>query len=154
MKILEQNVLPFDGLNDIKLLSSINDVKKYLIENNIKFAVEYQSNKGCNPEVPWVILHIENSISLMFAKDKLWQIYLEGKYSGSLPNGIKIGTKMKDALKIDPTLKYDDWNEDFESADGYWLEDNLDDNSVLSIAIFIKETLDDDSFFSYEWANK
>ena len=151
MELLEQSIRPFDGLDEIKLLSSLNDVKDYLKKNNISFTVEYQSNKGCEPDVPWTILHIENSISLMFAKDKLWQIYLEEKYRGSLPNGIRIGTPLEEALKIDPSLRYDDWDEDFESSDGYRIEDNLDDNTVLSIAIFIKEALDDEVFFKYEW---
>lgn len=151
MRLLEQNIRPFEGLDEIKLLSSLNDVKEYLKKNNVGFTIEYQSNKGCEPDVPWIILHVDNSISLIFAKDKLWQIYLEENYAGSLPNGIKIGMKMEEALKIDPSLKFDDWNEDFESANGYWIEDNLDDNTVLSISIFIKEVLDDEVFFKYEW---
>ena len=152
MNILKQNVYPFIGLDEIKLLSSLSNVKKYLNANKINYSTEYQSNKGCNPEVPWTILHIDNSISLMFANDKLWQIYLEENYSGSLPNGIKIGMPLDDALKIDPTLKYDDWNEDFQSDFGYWIEDDLDNNTVLSIAIYIKEVLDDDTFYSYKWS--
>ena len=58
---------------------------------------------------------------------------------------------MDDALKIDHSLKFDDWNEDYESESGYWLEDNIDDNTVLSIAIFIKEVLHDETFFKYNW---
>lgn len=151
MKLLEQNVVPFDGLDEIKLLSTLNDVKVYSKNNSIKSTVEHQSNKGCEPDVPWTILHVENSISLMFAKDKLWQIYLEENYKGSLPNGIRIGMSLEEALKIDPSLKYNDWNEDFESSNGYRIEDNLDNNTVLSITIFIKEVLDDELFYQYEW---
>lgn len=151
MNLLEENVIPFDGLGDIKLLSSIEEVKNFLKNNNIKFTIEYQSNKGCNPEIPWTMIHIENSITLSFAMNKLWQIYLEEKYVGQLPNGIKIGMAMDEALKIDPTLEYDDWNEDYNSKQGYWIEDNLDNNTVLSITIFIKEVLDDELFFQYKW---
>ena len=151
MQLLEQNVRPFDGLEEIKLLSSLNDIKEYLKKNNVKFTVEYQSNKGYDPEVPWTILHVENSISLMFAKNKLWQIYLEEDYKGMLPNGIRIGMPIDEALKIDPSLKFDDWNENFESDNGYWLEDDLNNNTVLSISVFIKEVLDDDVFYHYEW---
>lgn len=59
--------------------------------------------------------------------------------------------KMDEALKLDSTLKYDDWNEDFHSDKGYWIEDNLENNTVLSITIFIKEVLDEDLFYKYEW---
>ena len=151
MELLEQNAYPFVGLEEIKLLSSLNSVKDYLKKKGVNFTVEYQSNKGCEPEVPWTILHVDNSISLMFAKDKLWQIYLEEKYVGSLPNGIRIGMPLDVALKIDPSLKFNDWEEDFESLEGYRIEDNLDNNTVLSISIFIKEALDDEIFFRYEW---
>ena len=152
MTLLKQNSYPYEGLDEIKLLSSITLVKDYLKQNSIKYTTEYQSNKGCVPEVPWIIIHIGNSISLMFAKNKLWQIYLENDYSGSLPNGINIGMKMEQALTIDPSLQFDDWNEDYISLKGYRIEDNLDDNTVLSISIFIKEVENDDTFFSYEWA--
>lgn len=151
MKILQEKLVPFIGIGKIKLMSLLDDVKKILKDNNVNFTIEYQSNKGCNPEVPWIMLHIENSITLSFAKNKLWEIYCEGSFSGELPNGIKIGMPLDEALKIDPSLKFDDWNEEFESSEGYWIEDNLDDNTVMSITIFIKEVLDDDIFFRYEW---
>ena len=32
-----------------------------------------------------------------------------------------------------------------------WLEDELDNNTVISISIFIKEALDDDLFDNYKW---
>ncbi len=151
MNILQENLVPFEGLGDIKLLSSFEDIKNYLKNNDINYTIEFQSNKGCNPEVPWTMVHINDSITLSFAKNKLWQIYVEKKYNGFLFNGIKIGMPMDEALKIDPTLKFDDWNEDFQSEKGYWLEDNLDDDTVLSITIFIKEVMDDETFFKYEW---
>lgn len=152
MNILEEKIIPFEGLGQIKLLSSLDDVKKILTQNKIKYTTEYQSNKGCNPEVPWTKLCIDNSITLIFAKNKLFEIYCIGKFSGTLPNGIKLGMKMDEALRINSTLKFDDWNEDYSSDNGYWIEDNLDDNTILSISVFIKEILDDKIFFKYEWA--
>lgn len=151
MSIFEEKVVPFEGLGDIKLLSTLDDVKNYLSKNKIQYKIEFRSNKGCDPEVPWILLRVDDSIIFKFAKNKLWQIFLEEKFSGSLPNGIKIGMKMDDALKIDPSLRFDDWNEDFESENGYWLEDDLDNNTVLSITIFIKEAMDEETFFRYEW---
>ena len=151
MNILQEKLIPFEGLGDIKLLSSFDEVKNYLKKNKINFSIEYQSNNGCKPEVPWTMIHIDESITLSFAKNKLWQIFVEEKFAGSLPNGIKIGISMDEAIKIDSSLFYDDWNEDYQSKKGYWLEDNLDDKTVLSITIFIKEVLDDEVFFKYEW---
>ena len=58
------------------------------------------------------MIRIDGSITLSFAKNKLWQIFVEEKFEGSLPSGIKIGTSMDEAIKIDPSLRYGDWNED------------------------------------------
>ena len=69
MDILQEKLIPFEGLGDIKLLSSFEEVKDYLKKNNINFSIEYQSNKGCKPEVPWTMIRIDGSITLSFAKN-------------------------------------------------------------------------------------
>ena len=90
-------------------------------------------------------------MSFFFANDKLFKIYLCEGFAGSLSNGISIGTSIEDAKQIDPSLKFDDWNEDWSSDAGYWLEDSPDSDKVISITIFIKELPDDDLFEKYEW---
>ena len=57
---------------------------------------------------------------------KLFKIVLWQDYSGSLPNGISIGMQVSEAKTLDPTLEYDEWNEDYESSSGYWLEDDAE----------------------------
>ncbi len=76
----------------------------------------------------------------------LWQ-----DYTGSLPNGICTGMKINDAESIDPNLRYDDWNEDYESDVGYWLEDDVESGEITSISIFIKELLDEEQFDFCNW---
>ena len=49
----------------------------------------------------------------------------------------------------DATLKYDDWEEDWQSIDGYWIEDDPSDDTVMTITVFIKELLDDELFEQY-----
>ena len=73
-------------------------------------------------------------------------------YIGKLFNGIFIGMSMEEAVATDSTLKYNDEEEDYASDEGYWIEDNLDTNEVSRITIFIKELLDEDVFFTYNWA--
>jgi hypothetical protein len=81
----------------------------------------------------------------------LFKIYADGLFYGTLPNGIGIGMKMTDAMKIDPKIKYDDWDEDWQSIDGYWIEDDPSDDTVMTITVFIKELLDDELFEQYRW---
>ena len=149
--ILEQNITYLDGLESIKLYSNYDDVIKFLKDNNISYNYEFWPNTGCTPEIPWKVLRIQNSISLFFAKDKLWKILLENDYKGSLNNGLKLGMNMEDALKADSSLKYDDWEEVYTSDNYYDIEDNLDDNTILSISVYIKELLDEETFYKYEW---
>ena len=58
---------------------------------------------------------------------------------------------MEEAKKLDPDLVFDDWNEDYESPEGYWFEDDIDTKTVDSISVFIKEILDEDRFDYCEW---
>lgn len=136
---------------DFTQKSSYKNTLAALKSEKINYTVEVWPNKGCTPEVAWKIVHIENSLNLFFAKDKLFKIYIDGTFNGTLPNGIKIGMTMSEAQCIDSSLLYDDWNEDWSSENGYWLEDDIDSNTVMSITIFIRELLDDDVFDRYEW---
>lgn len=149
--LLKENVEYLNGLESIKLYSNYDDVVKMLKSNNIEYKCEFWPNKGCTPEIPWKILRINDSISLFFAKDKLWKIYLENNYQGSLNNGIKLGMKLDEVLSIDSSLKFDDWEEVYMSNNCYDIEDNIDDGTVMSISVFIKEMLDEELFFKYEW---
>ena len=101
---------------------------------------------------PWKVLVVEGFISLFFAKNnKLFKIIALENYEGCLPNGICTGMSIDDAKKLDPALSYNEWNEDYESASGYWLEDDVETKTVLSISIFIKEALEDDTFDYCTW---
>ena len=78
-------------------------------------------------------------------------MYVEYPYEGELPNGIKVGMNMDDAIKIDKQLSFDDWEEEWISPNGYWIEDSIDNNTVLNISVFIPELLDDELFDKYNW---
>lgn len=150
--IKELNMTPYVGIGDIKLMAKLSDVRAFLKANKIPHQMEVLPNKGCDPEIPWTILRVEGCLSFFFAKDFLWKIYAERGYEGALPNGIRIGTKTADALAIDPSLQDDDEWEIYQSEQGYWLEDSIESGEIESITVFIKAVLDDDLFYSCEWA--
>lgn len=152
MILKENQIIPFEGLGNIKLYSKLEEVKSFLDVNNIKYFSEIWSAEGETIPNPWTVLFIENSINLYFAgNDKLFKIYCCGDYKGSLPNGINLDTELLKAKEIDTSIEYNDDGEDYESNNGYWIEDNLDTGKLLSITIFIKELLDDDTFDSLKW---
>ena len=152
MKFLDNEIAkPFVGIGQIKLGMNYNDAIKVLKDNGVIYSMGIEPNKGCTPEVPWKKVYIKNYMILWFAEDVLWQVSFDEDFKGSLFNGIKIGTSMDDAQRIDEELEYDDWNEIWVSNKGYRLVDTVESNKVVIFSIFIKEVLDDDVFYKYDW---
>ena len=145
------NITPYIGTDNIKFDMSFDEVRNYLKAQKVIFNTEHWPNKGCTPEVAWDIIRIGDYLSIFFARGKMFKMYFENSFSGSLTNGIKIGTPIKDAILVDNTIKYDDWEEEYVSDNGYWLETDVETEDVISIAVFIKEVEDEDLFYSYEW---
>ncbi|MBQ8069130.1 MAG: hypothetical protein IJ201_12390 [Solobacterium sp.] len=150
-KEMNKIIIPFKGVGRYQLYQTIEDTSAMLKEDDDPFAEEIWPNEELTNPVPWVIIRSASGMNMVFAKNKLFKIYVDRKFSGTLPNGIGIGTKMIDAMKIDPKLKYDDWEEDWQSIDGYWIEDDPSDDTVMTITVFIKELLDDELFEQYRW---
>jgi hypothetical protein len=144
-------IIPFTGYGEFRLYQSIEDAKAIIKSNRMHYVMELWDNDDCTNPVPWTIIRAEKNIHLFFANNKLFKIYLCDNCSGVLPNGIKIGMPMEKALVLDSELSYDDWEEDYQSPKGYWIEDDLDRNTVMSISIFIKEALNEEEFDKYEW---
>lgn len=151
MNDINKEITPFKDYDQFMLYQNIKDVRKIITNNGLDYISEIWDNKECTNPVPWTIIKIENKIHLFFANDKLFKIYLCNGCSGKLPNGISIGMKMEDALKLDNKLTYDDWNEIYQSPKGYWLEDDICNGTIISVCIFIKEILNEDLFDCYNW---
>ena len=149
--MINWDIIPFEGVGKFKLYSSVAEVKKILDEEKISYSEKIIDNKACTPPDPWFELYIKDTIGFWFVRDKLFEIWVDKNFKGSLPNGLKIGMTIEDACKIDTELKFDDWEENWQSPLGYWIE-NEATPQIISISIFIKEAFyDDDLFYSYEW---
>jgi hypothetical protein len=143
-------IIPYQGIGAFHLYSSEETIKKQLQLEEESFVEEEWNNDG-NESVPWRIIRTASKMSFFFANDKLFKIYVEEGFDGSLESGVSIGMPMDKAIRLDPELKYNDWEEDWNSPKGYWIEDELDNNTVATITVFIKEILDDELFYKYEW---
>ncbi|MBR0225546.1 MAG: hypothetical protein IJL92_05765 [Thermoguttaceae bacterium] len=145
---------PYQGVGEITFDMSLSEVLKYLHEKGLRYHLEKWPNKGCSPEVAWDIVRVGKDVSFFFARDRMFKIYFENGFSGSLVNGISLGMKIEEAETIDPTIRYDDWEEIYTSDLGYWLEDDVESGEIISISIFIKELENDEVFFKYEWCDR
>lgn len=149
--VISQNIIPFEGTDMITFDMSYDQVRNVLKKSKIGFNVDLRQNRGCSPEVPWKIIKLNNSVSVFFANDKMFKINYGSLSDGVLNNGVKIGMSIEDAQKIDPTLKYNDLEEYYESSNGYWLFTGTGSDTISDITVFIKAVLDDEVFFSYNW---
>lgn len=146
-----QTIIPFTGTEMITFDMSYDQVRDRLKESKIGYNVDLRPNKGCTPEVPWKIIRANNSVSVFFANEKMFKIDFGSSSNGILNNGVKVGMSIDDAMKIDPTLEYNDLEEYYESSSGYWLFTDSGSDIITNITVFIEAVLDDDVFFSYNW---
>ena len=148
---MENKIVPFKCVDDFELLMSKSTIESLLRDKGVNYCEETWDNSDCTVSVNWIVLRAENGINFFFAKDKLFKMYVEHPYEGELPNGIRVGMNMDDAIKIDKQLSFDDWEEEWISPNGYWIEDSIDNNTVLNISVFIPKLLDDELFDKYNW---
>ena len=154
MSIFTETIEPYKGTKHLNLSMTYDEIRNFLKREGINYSVELWDNRNCNPPVPWKIIRIKGKVSLFFAKESMFKICFEEDYAGSLINGIKTGMLLEKAKAIDNSLVFDDEEEEYQSDEGYWIEDNVDTHNVSIISIYISEVLDDEEFFSYRWADK
>ena len=147
-----KNIIPFDGLDFIKLYSDINVVKQQLKEAGINYVEDIWDNSMCYVECNWHVITIDDSVMLFFSEgnNKLFKISIFNNCTASLPNAIKLGTNINEVLNNDDTLVYDEFEEDYESVNGYWIEENCETRDVYSISIFVHE-IDNEDFSECKW---
>ena len=150
----DKKITVYEGIDDIKLGDNYYSVIEKLKSHKIIYSSGINPNKGCTPEIAWTTIYIKNYMSLVFAKNILFEINFEEEFKGALDNGIKIGTLISEAEEIDTNLEYDEWNEVWQSKVGYFLYDTVEFKKVYAFTIGIKELFNDDEFDSYEWLSK
>lgn len=150
--VYKENLIPFRGTDSIQLYQTIDIVREALDKYQVGYSIELWESTSETVPNPWKVIVIEGVLSLFFAKNnKLFKIVAWDNYKGTLPNGIAVGMNISDAQQLDSTLIYNEWNEDYESDNGYWVEDDVESNTIISISIFIKEVLEEDTFDYCKW---
>ena len=155
MYLDDYDLIPNIGIKNIKIGMNYKDVEEIFKKNEIPYKKEIDNHERTD-RVPWTFLEIENYMIFSFAKDILWKIDAIGNYKGKLKNGIKLGMKIDSALKVDNSLKFEDWEEIYISKNNYILEDECENNSVITMTIGIYEVFSDDSdsFYNYHWVER
>ncbi|MDO4501384.1 MAG: hypothetical protein Q4B60_08975 [Erysipelotrichaceae bacterium] len=146
---MKYTLIPYKGLGKLCLYESYDKVLSVLDETGIDYSIAVQDNSECTVNYNWRIVSINGCIRLFFSEGnyKLFKICATEGTEISLPNGIYAGMKLEDALKLDSSLQFDEWDEIYISAEGYYLEDSLETEKVVSINVHVKEI--DDADFDY-----
>ncbi len=149
---MEKILMPHKGIGKICLYSNYEEILKILDKEKISYEIITQDNSECTVGYNWKIIFVEESIKLFFSEGnyKLFKISVEERADIKLPNGIFAGMNTEEALKLDPNLKYNEWDEIYESKNDYYLEDSLLTGKIVSLNICIKE-IDDDNFDLCNW---
>ena len=136
------------GIKDIKIGMSLKAVEEILKNSKIPYKKEVDNHKNTD-RTPQIFLEIKDYMIFSFVKDVLWKIDAIDNYKGKLYNDIKIGMKIDDVLDIDDSLKFEDQEEIYISNYNYILEDECEENKIITITIGVDEIFsnDSDSFF-------
>ena len=138
-------IVPYEGTGIFKLNETYADVCTKLKTFKILYKEKVLEVADEDFE-EWKIVdilkrgHKYEVMQLFFAKDKLLKIVLWEDFKGSLPNGIHTGMNLLEAKKIDSKLERDDeFDELFESPDGYSIEYSNGTGKIINISIFVSE---------------
>lgn len=151
-KFFEENIIPYKGTETFEFGAKYSDIKNIIKSEHLSIQQSERSNRGCEIDWPWIILTVENSITLVFVKDVLFEIVLANSYKGKLPNGCYLGMSLKELEKLDSSLVYNEIEEDYSSKEGYWITEDEFGN-IDSITVYVKE-IAEPRFYKYEWLER
>ena len=151
---MNENIIPYEGLDSFKFGNKLEDVRRMLKEANITFNQCMGEKQYIRPDLKHEIITINNSIKLYFVDGILFEIGLQKDFKGQLPNGIRIGIDITEAEEMDSNLQYDEEEEAFVSSEGYIVIDNIDSSIISYIEIYIPEVEKSEEFFQYQWLER
>ena len=126
-------IIPFEGLGGISLYSTREELKELL---NSKTSVKHTIFDGT------IEYQIGNDVLLFFslANDRLFKISALENYKGKLFKKIKIGTTEEELIAIEPSFKYNNFEEFWETSKGASIETDST-HRVICIGVYVHELL-------------
>lgn len=137
-------IVPWEGLGGIKLRTHVKELyniitgdPRYDLEGIGACMFQYTIN-GC--------------MSLWFNvfNGKLLKIIAFDGYEGKLWDKIYVGMPMEEALQIDSSFEYDEFEEVYVSPKGIYIETDPETEKIITISVFIKG-VDDPDFDKGDW---
>lgn len=125
-------IIPYEGMGGIKLYSTIKDLKEILSSDSVKATVINNL---------WIRYEIADYLYLFFSllNGKLFKITTLRGYRGLLWDKINVGMKAEEFIKIEPSFRYDDFEEIYESDKGIFIETDAEEDRALWISVYVKD---------------
>lgn len=125
-------IIPYEGMGGIKLYSTIKDLKETLTGDNVKATVLNNL---------WIRYEISDYLYLFFSllNGKLFKITTLSGYKGLLWGKINVGMKAEEFIKIEPSFRYDDFEEVYECDKGVFIETDVDEDRALWISVYVRD---------------
>lgn len=147
---LKAPIVPFEGIGELKLYATYEEVVKTLKDSGTYFQEETWDDYTGESDDPLTIIVIPDYMMLYCTKGKLFKISVLHDYQGKLPNGVCPGLDLEKAQGMDPELKFNEQSQMYTSSLGYFIEDNLDRHCIEGITIYVKE-LNTPAFKAGNW---
>lgn len=124
-------IIPFEGLGGIKLYSTREELKEILNMADTKSQV-YDN---------WIEYHIQDKIALTFNlnNNKLLRISTLSAYKGKLFGRIYVGMQEEEIPKVEPSFRYNDFEEFWETDKGVAIATDAITHKVVWIAVYVPE---------------
>lgn len=144
---LNAPILPWEGIGGINLKDHI---KNFFDMVEINALPEKKSKLICNTLVRY---ELQDSLFLWFnlINGKLYKITALGDYKGMLLGKIHIGMQIEEAIKIEPSIKYDEFEEVYESSKGFYIEIEQENGTIQWISVYAQELTDYNFFIKGNW---
>ena len=136
-------ILPWKGLGNIPLYTTIKELRSWLDAMRAKSLLIGRF---------WIRYEIKDVVYLFFdlTNGKLFKLVALSGYKGSLFNKIYVGQPEEEALRLEPSFEYEDFEEVYISPKGVFLETDPCTHTVDCISVFVKE-LETDAFERGDW---
>lgn len=136
-------ILPWTGLGNVKLYAKLGALEEVIASRRAKkFAYHTHLVRYEIPGKLYLFFHLTN--------EKLFKLTALENYRGALFGCIRMGMRMEEVLRLEPSFRYDAFEEVYYSPKGVYIETDAENNTVRWLSVYVRE-LEREDFAAGHW---
>lgn len=136
-------ILPWTGLGNVKLYAKLGALEEVIASRRAKkFAYHTHLVRYEIPGKLYLFFHLVN--------EKLFKLTALENYRGALFGCIRMGMRMEEVLRLEPSFRYDAFEEVYYSPKGVHIETDAENNTVRWLSVYVRE-LEWEDFAAGRW---